>query len=333
MKRTILLLSCIAVALLLTTGCQIVRPTPKAPKALSPANGGKVTTITPQLQVEAIKDADQYQWTVEDANDSIILKGTSLTPSWMIPKGTLVNGARYQWTCKAHNTHGWGKDFDPEWSFMTDVPLPGAPVALAPANGAEVTSSPVSLEIQGVADGDEYKFAIRDSTGKEVGGGLTPNTAYTVMAALTLTNGQKYTWTASARNAAGWGPAFAPEWTFRLKLPPPPKPPVTTLKTIHFDFDKFDIRPGDATYIEDNASWLRSNSGAALKLEGYCDPLGTEEYNRGLGLRRANAAKNYLVKLGIDAGRLSTISFGEEKLVTEDPVQFELNRRVEFVAK
>jgi peptidoglycan-associated lipoprotein len=153
-----------------------------------------------------------------------------------------------------------------------------------------------------------------------------------VLAGLTLTNGQKYTWTASAQNAAGWGPAFTPEWSFRLKIPPPPKPPVTTLKTIHFDFDKFDIRPGDATIIEDNASWLRSNSGA-LKLEGYCDPVGTEEYNRGLGLRRANAAKNYLEKLGIDASRLSTISFGKEKLVTEDEAQYELNRRVEFVAK
>jgi peptidoglycan-associated lipoprotein len=332
MKRTVLLVSCIAVALLLTAGCQLVRPTPKAPKALAPANGSKVLTSTPQLQVEAIKDATLYQWTIEDANDSIITKGTSLYPTWTIPKGTLVNGMKYQWTCKAQNTHGWGKDFDPEWEFTTDVPLPAAPVAVAPANGLEVATATPVLEVQSIADADEYEFIVKDSTGKEVAKGSGMSPSWTVGAGL-LADKLKYSWTGSARNAAGWGPGFAPEWTFRVKLPPPPKPPITTLKVIHFDFDKFDIRPGDATTLEDNATWLRANGGTALKLEGYCDPVGTEEYNRDLGLRRANAAKNYLVKLGIDATRLSTISFGKEKLVTEDPAQFELNRRVEFVAK
>lgn len=333
MKRTVLLLSCVAMALLLGVSCQICRPTPKAPKPIAPANGGKVTTVTPQLQVEAIKDADQYQWTIEGPDDSILTKGMSVTPSWMIPKGTLMNNVTYEWTCMAHNSHGWGKDFDPEWAFTTDVPLPGAPVAVSPANGAEVTTATLTLEVQSIADCDEYKFAIHDSTSKEVGGGPTETPTYIVLAGLTLTNGQKYTWTASARNAAGWGPAFTPEWTFRLKLPPPPKPPVVNLAVIHFDFDKFDIRPGDAKTLEDNATWLRAHSGTSLRLEGYCDPVGTEEYNRGLGLRRANSAKNYLVKLGLDAGLFTTISFGKEKLVTEDPAQFELNRRVEFVAK
>ena len=332
MKRTVLLLSCIAVALLLTAGCQVVRPTPKAPKALSPANGSNVTTITPQLQVETIKDADQYQWTIEDANDSIILKGTSLVPSWMIPKGTLVNGTSYQWTCMAHNTHGWGKEFDPEWSFITDVSLPGAPLAVAPANGSEVPTTTPLLEIQSIADADEYQFVVKDSTGKEVAKGSGAMPSWTVTSGA-LADKMKYSWTGSALNAAGWSPAFAPEWTFRVNVPPPPKPPVVNLTVIHFDFDKFDIRPADAKILEDNATWLRTNGGTALKLEGYCDPVGTEEYNRGLGLRRANAAKNYLVKLGLDTGIFTTISFGKEKLVTEDPAQFELNRRVEFVAK
>jgi len=108
---------------------------------------------------------------------------------------------------------------------------------------------------------------------------------------------------------------------------------TTALKVIHFGFDKFDIRPADAKILDDNAAYLRDNPKATLTLEGYCDPIGTDEYNRGLGLRRANAAKTYLVKAGIDEVRLSVVSYGKEKLVTNDKAQFEMDRRVEFVAK
>jgi len=124
-----------------------------------------------------------------------------------------------------------------------------------------------------------------------------------------------------------------PETTPPSPIPPTPTADGHVLQTIHFGFDKFDIRPEDVKIMDENAAYLRDNSVAKLTLEGYCDPVGTEEYNRGLGLRRANAAKNHLVKQGIDAARLTAISFGEEKSVTTDPKQFELNRRVEFVAK
>jgi peptidoglycan-associated lipoprotein len=124
-----------------------------------------------------------------------------------------------------------------------------------------------------------------------------------------------------------------PETTPPPVSPAPQTAQPTTLKTIHFGFDKFDIRPAEANILGDNAGYLRDNPQATLMLEGYCDPIGTDEYNRGLGLRRANAAKKYLVKVGIDAARLSVVSYGEEKLVTNDKAQFELNRRVEFVVK
>jgi peptidoglycan-associated lipoprotein len=125
--------------------------------------------------------------------------------------------------------------------------------------------------------------------------------------------------------------------------PPTPVPPTPTplpvpkvigeLKIVHFDFDQAAIRPGDAKILDDDAKYLRDNPGVKITLEGYCDPIGTDEYNRGLGLRRANAVKAYLAKLGIADDRLSVTSYGKEKLVTTDPKQFELNRRVEFVAK
>ena len=129
-------------------------------------------------------------------------------------------------------------------------------------------------------------------------------------------------------------------------IPPPPPPdtmvekPVEevkvalTLATIHFDFDKSDIRSGDATILQGNYDQLKQATDAgqkpAVTIEGYCDPIGTSEYNMALGMRRAESAKAYLVKLGADAAQLSTISYGEEKLVTTDEAQYELNRRCEF---
>ena len=106
------------------------------------------------------------------------------------------------------------------------------------------------------------------------------------------------------------------------------------LKNIRFDFDKSDIRSGDAAILSENYGQITAaaadNQKPGITIEGYCDPIGTAEYNMALGLRRTEAAKAYLVKLGADAGQLSTISYGEEKLVTQDPAQFELNRRCEF---
>jgi peptidoglycan-associated lipoprotein len=116
----------------------------------------------------------------------------------------------------------------------------------------------------------------------------------------------------------------------------PPEPPKFefNLAPIHFDFDKSDIRPGDATILQGNYDQFQmataANQKPAVTIEGYCDPIGTSEYNMALGMRRAESAKAYLVKLGADMNMFSTISFGEEKLVTQDQAQFEMNRRCEF---
>jgi len=128
---------------------------------------------------------------------------------------------------------------------------------------------------------------------------------------------------------------------------PPPPPPDTmpeiiekptmelNLATIHFDFDKYEIRKGDATILQGNSDQLKKAAGMnqtpMVTIEGYCDPIGTSEYNMALGQRRADAAKAYLMKLGV-TNQLSTISYGEEKLVTTDAAQYEMNRRCEFKA-
>ena len=85
------------------------------------------------------------------------------------------------------------------------------------------------------------------------------------------------------------------------------------LKDIHFDFDKYDIRPGDAEILKENAALLVKYPKVKIQIEGHCDERGTVEYNLALGERRANNTKKYLISLGISADRISTISYGKER--------------------
>jgi peptidoglycan-associated lipoprotein len=131
--------------------------------------------------------------------------------------------------------------------------------------------------------------------------------------------------------------------------PPPPPAPVPTPppgpsisqqafqefqnQDIYFDFDKYDLRTDARTTLDRKASFLNQNSSIRVQVEGHCDERGTNEYNMALGERRANAAKQYLTTAGISAGRLSTISYGEERPL--DPGHNEAawarNRRAHFV--
>ena len=85
------------------------------------------------------------------------------------------------------------------------------------------------------------------------------------------------------------------------------------LKDIHFDFDKYDIRPGDAEILKGNAALLKKYPKVKIQIEGHCDERGTIEYNLALGERRANSTMKYLTSLGMPADRISTISYGKEK--------------------
>ena len=85
------------------------------------------------------------------------------------------------------------------------------------------------------------------------------------------------------------------------------------LKDIHFNFDKYDIRPEDVAILKENAALLIKFSNVKIQIEGHCDERGTGEYNLALGERRANRTKDYLVSLGISTARISTISYGKEK--------------------
>lgn len=104
---------------------------------------------------------------------------------------------------------------------------------------------------------------------------------------------------------------------------------------IHFDYDSSVIMDSETATLESKADWLRANSGVSIVIEGHCDERGTTEYNLALGDRRAARVKSFLVNLGIDASRIKTISYGEERPVAMGHMEsaWSKNRRAHFVIK
>jgi peptidoglycan-associated lipoprotein len=110
---------------------------------------------------------------------------------------------------------------------------------------------------------------------------------------------------------------------------------IPDLRDIHFEFDSYDIRPSDARTLDTNAAWLRQNANMLVLIEGHCDERGTNEYNLALGEHRAKAAMNYLVSQGVQASRITIISYGEERPVCEEKSEecWARNRRAHFLVK
>lgn len=105
------------------------------------------------------------------------------------------------------------------------------------------------------------------------------------------------------------------------------------LQVVYFDYDQYNIRDDARRALQSNSDWMQQNPSSTVQIEGHCDERGTIEYNLALGERRANAAKRYIVRLGVDAGRLSTISYGEERPANSgsNEAAWSENRRAEFV--
>jgi len=153
---------------------------------------------------------------------------------------------------------------------------------------------------------------------------------------------------ASAPPVASAAPTPAPE------TPAPPPPPLVAtpapapappaaneyrpnaaLKDIHFDFDRSTIRPGDARILAASTAYLKAHPDELVLIEGHCDERGTAEYNLALGERRARAAMTNLVERGIDADRITIISYGKERPVCTErtPPCWARNRSDRFLTK
>ena len=103
---------------------------------------------------------------------------------------------------------------------------------------------------------------------------------------------------------------------------------------VYFDFDSSDIRKDQVARIQVNAEFVNTNQkGYEVRIEGNTDPRGTNEYNMALGERRALNAKKYLMNLGVDEAKLTTVSYGEERLLLQgnDELSWAQDRRDDFV--
>jgi len=130
-------------------------------------------------------------------------------------------------------------------------------------------------------------------------------------------------------------PAPAPAPAPAPMVKPSEFAPNPNLKTIYFDFDKYDVRPNDAKTLDGDAAWLKTNANNLVLIEGNCDERGTAEYNLALGEKRAKAAMNYLVAQGIQANRITIISYGKERPVCSEKTEacWAQNRRDNFLTK
>jgi peptidoglycan-associated lipoprotein len=111
--------------------------------------------------------------------------------------------------------------------------------------------------------------------------------------------------------------------------------PTAQLVSVHFDFNRSEIRPGDAALLDKNADWLKANPRNVVLVEGAADQRGTPAYNLALGNRRARAVKDYLVAKGIAPDRIMIISYGLGRLAcpTNADTCWNDNRRVDFQVK
>jgi len=153
---------------------------------------------------------------------------------------------------------------------------------------------------------------------------------------------QSTTYTITATGAGGSATATASVEVGAAQAPPPQAPAAQpslselfdqNVKDAYYDLDRSDLREDARAALTKDAEFLRSYPEVKVSIEGHCDERGSTEYNLGLGQRRAEAAKNYLISLGIPADRMETTSWGKERpFCTEhDESCWQQNRRAHFV--
>jgi peptidoglycan-associated lipoprotein len=153
------------------------------------------------------------------------------------------------------------------------------------------------------------------------------------------------TYTATATGPGGMATDVA-RITVNEPAPPPAAPPAPprapdltieqlferNVQEVYFDYDKADIRPDQVAKLQNSAAWLKDNANVRFTVEGHADERGSAEYNIGLGDRRANSVREFLVAQGLPAARMNTISYGEERPQCREQTEdcYQRNRRAAF---
>jgi peptidoglycan-associated lipoprotein len=216
-------------------------------------------------------------------------------------------------------------------------PPPPAPAAARPS--VTLSADPATIQRGGTAT---LRWSSQNATDLNIQPNVGPVDASGSRA---VSPADSTTYNIPAKGRGGSADATA-RLTVTAPPPPPPAPerpapPKASMreqfdrevKDAFFDFDKADIRQDSRENLTKTAEFLRANPNVNLSLEGHCDEKGSVAYNLGLGDRRANAAKDFLVSLGISADRIKTISYGKERpFCTEhDESCWQQNRRAHAV--
>lgn len=210
------------------------------------------------------------------------------------------------------------------------TPPPPAPaITLTASQSAITTGSSVTLEWQAQ---NANAVEITPGVGMVATSGsraVSPTSSVTYSARATGPGG---TATATVRITVNTPVARAAD--------PPPAPSIdelfrTSVVPVYFDYDKSDIRADQVTRLQTTARFLQQNGGVQFTISGHADERGSQEYNIGLGDRRANAVRQYLIGQGIAASRMNTVSYGEERPVCNVSAEscWSQNRRAEYAMR
>ena len=209
---------------------------------------------------------------------------------------------------------------------------PPAPVAAQPT--VTLNASPSSIQSGGTvtltwSSTNATDLDLEPGIGKVAPEGKTSTTA---------NNSTTYTITATGPGGRATATASVSVEAAPAPPPPPAQPGIAELfsqnvKDAFYDFNKSDVRADAREALTKDAEFLRSYSQVRVTIEGHCDERGSTEYNLGLGERRAQAAKNYLISLGISADRMDTVSWGKERPFCGEHTEtcWQENRRAHFV--
>ena len=218
---------------------------------------------------------------------------------------------------------------------VAEAPPPPPPPP-PPAPTVSLTATPTSIE-RGQSSTLEWSSTEAKTLTLEPTLGMVPPKG-----TMTVSPLESLTYTLSVEGLGGKAQASV-RVTVTAKPPPPkPKPPVeediaasfaARVHDVYFDYDMYDIRPDAVPVLQANADWLRAHPKANIVVEGHCDERGSAEYNLGLGDRRANSTRDYLLSLGISGNRIRTISYGKERPQCTESQEgcWQRNRRSHFV--
>ena len=215
-------------------------------------------------------------------------------------------------------------------------PPPPPPPKAAPAPTVSLTATPTTIE-RGQSTTLEWSSTDATTLTLEPALGTVPPKG-----TMTVSPLESLSYTLNVGGPGGKAQASVRVTVTAPPPPPAPKPPVkediaalfaARVGDIHFDYDKYDIRPDAVPVLQATADWLRAHPKANIVVEGHCDERGSAEYNLGLGDQRASNTRDYLTSLGIGGDRIRTISYGKERPQCTESYEgcWQRNRRSHFV--